>query len=646
MKKKKVVFQSDYSLAKTGFGRNAKAVLMYLYKTGKYDLIHYSCGASWSAPFLEKTPWKSIGTLPDEDWERENLEKDPNMSRLAAYGAHYLDRIIKQEKPDVYIAAQDIWGVDFAIEKPWFKKVNSVIWTTLDSLPILPVAVQKAQDIKNYWIWSSFATNALHELGHKHVRTMHGALDTKVFKKLKAKERLNLRKKNNLKTDDFIIGFVFRNQLRKSVPNLLDGFKNFKENNPKAKNAKLLLHTCFDETWDIPELTKEKGIDKKDILCTYICKNCNKYVVKPFVGEKLNCTSCKSMESVVSVNVINGVTEKELNEIYNLMDVYCHPFTSGGQEFPIQEAKLAELITLVTNYSCGEEMCQEEAASYSLDWNEYREHGTQFIKASTCPDSIAKRLEEVFKMDTNARLKMGKKARAWVKNNFSIEAVGKQIEDFLDSCPEVDYDFSKVGEVAEKSPFVTVPEIKDNGEWILFLYKNILKMDQVTEHNEGYKHWMDQLQNGAQRKDVEAYFRQIAQKENEQDRWNYLMGVEGFSELLSEDDEGKRILYVMPQSIGDVYLSTSLFRSLKETYPEYNLYVATKPPYMEVLDGNPYVHKVIPYMPQMEHFTFLEGAGSHKGYFEIAFMPFVNTQRQINYTHNGKDKIAFSDYKY
>ena len=41
-----------------------------------------------------------------------------------------------------------------------------------------------------------------------------------------------------------------------------------------------------------------------------------------------------------------GVSEKELNEVYNLMDVYCHPFTSGGQEIPIQEAKLTELITL------------------------------------------------------------------------------------------------------------------------------------------------------------------------------------------------------------------------------------------------------------------------------------------------------------
>ena len=52
---------------------------------------------------------------------------------------------------DNHFCLQDIWGVDFAIDKPWFNEVNSIIWTTLDSLPILPSAVEKAPKIKNYW---------------------------------------------------------------------------------------------------------------------------------------------------------------------------------------------------------------------------------------------------------------------------------------------------------------------------------------------------------------------------------------------------------------------------------------------------------------------------------------------------------------
>ena len=121
MRKKKLLFQSDYALAKTGFGRNAKAVLNYLYDTDKYEIVHYCCGLPWSSPQLQRTPWKGYGTLPDDQQEQQDLGRDPHVGRQASYGAHNLDKIIQKVKPDVYIAVQDIWGIDFAIEKKWFK---------------------------------------------------------------------------------------------------------------------------------------------------------------------------------------------------------------------------------------------------------------------------------------------------------------------------------------------------------------------------------------------------------------------------------------------------------------------------------------------------------------------------------------------
>ena len=123
------------------------------------------------------------------------------------------------------------------------------------------------------------------------------------------------------------------------------------------------------------------------------------------------------------------------------MDVYCHPFTSGGQEIPVQEAKLAELITLVTNYSCGEDNCTDESGGLPLNWKEYREPGTQFIKATTDPFSIYKQLNKVFKMSKSDKMKRGKIARQFVLDNFSIEVIGKQVEYFIDSCEKVNYDF-------------------------------------------------------------------------------------------------------------------------------------------------------------------------------------------------------------
>ncbi len=628
--KKKVLFQSDSALAKTGFGRNTKALLSYLYKTGKYDIVSYCCGNAYSSPALQRTPWKSVGTLPDDQNQLAQLNKDPGQARMASYGSYLIDHVVKQEKPDVYIAVQDIWGVDFAIDKPWFNEISSVIWTTLDSLPILPSAVEKAPKIKNYWIWSNFATKTLHEKGHNHVKTVHGCLETDNFYRLDDEKRKQLRANNNISDDDYIVGFVFRNQLRKSVPNLMEGFKKFQKDVPKAK---LLLHTHWGEGWNIHKLADEHKVNKDDILTTYYCNSCYGYKVKPFVGQEQNCDICGKEKSMNTTSVGGGVSEVQLNEIYNLMDVYCHPFTSGGQEIPIQEAKLTELVTLVTNYSCGEEQCEEGSGSISLEWSKYIEHQTEFIKASTCPESIYNNLLKVYYMPKDELKAMGKMARQWVIDGFSVEVIGKIFEDFIDNAPAATYNFEETKEEQKRNyPDAYVENIADDSEWILALYKKILNTDNNI-HDDGYKYWMQQISNKVDRKSIEDYFRKVAKEHNDK---HFPVKIE---DIVDKDDEGKRLLFVMPGSSKDVFLSTSLFKSIKNKYKDHNLYVSTKPENFALLNGNDYVHKVIPYSESFDNVLSLEGAGESKEYFSIVFAPYLTTQKFSNYIHNMNDVI-------
>jgi hypothetical protein len=568
--RKKILFQTDFSLAKTGFGRTAKAILTYLHDLDKYDIVHLSCGKRQRSPDLQKTPWKSIGTIPNTPLEIDEVNKDREGSQKAFYGEYNLNKVIHEEKPDLYIGIQDIWGLTHAIEKPWYSKITSAVWTPLDSLPILPLAIKSAEKCENFWVWSEFATKELHRLGHAHVKTVHGPIEDSFFYKMPKHDKLILRDKNKISEDTFIIGFVFRNQLRKSVPNLLQGYAEWKKKYSPSKETKLLLHTGYADGWDINKLAAETNVDITDIICTYVCKNCKNYSVKNFSGEGIPCEHCHANKSCFTPEPDHGVSEEQLNEIYNLMDVYCHPFTSGGQEIPIQEAKLTELITLVTNYSCGEEMCVDEAHSLPLDWTEYREHETEFRKASTLPSSISKMIQKVYSMSGHEIEEMGKKAREWTLNNYSSDALCKFIQNFIDSAPLTDYEFPLEN---EKS----MPKISD---------------------------------------------------------------------ILSDDDKGSRIVYVIPQYERDVFNSTGLFRSIKELYPEYNLYVATKKEYFSILDGNPHVYKVIEYSPQMDNIFWLEGRGNYDGFFEIAFIPYINTQKIITFTHNGKDKIAYKDLTY
>jgi len=631
---KKLLFQTDSSLAKTGFGRNAKALLSYLYKTKKYEIVQYCCGSSYSDATLKKTPWKSIGTLPDDPNERHRISQDPGQARVASYGGYLVDKVVKEEKPDFYFGVQDIWGTEFAIDKPWFNKIHSTIWTTLDSLPILPSAIKNAPKITNYWIWSSFATKALNQMGHSHVKTMHGCIDDSFFYRLSDEDRSNLRKKNNIEEDAFVIGFVFRNQLRKSVPNLLEGYAKWKkENNPKRKTY-LLLHTHWKEGWNIHSLAKEYGISAEEILTTHVCKKCNDYQIKAYKGQDQDCSLCGTEKAQVTTNVGFGVREEQLNEIYNFMDTYCHPFTSGGQEIPIQEAKLTELITLVTDYSCGEESCEEGSGSIPLAWSEYREHQTEFKKASTCPISIASSIDAVYNMNPEDKREQEELSRKWAWENFSVEVIGKKFEEFIDNLEVTGYDFSDAKSENQKKNFpdVFVPHIDNDSEWILSLYKLILNTDNHI-NDDGYKNWMTALSNKTPRSQIEEYFRKVARDHNQT---HFPIKTEDF---LDEDDEGKRIVYVIPESAVDVLLSTSLFKSIKNKYPEYNLYVSTKPEHFPIVEGSEYVHKVIPYNPQFDNSLYLEGAGKDKGFFEIAFIPHLTTQRVNNYIHNSKDII-------
>ena len=115
-----------------------------------------------------------------------------------------------------------------------------------------------------------------------------------------------------------------------------------------------------------------------------------------------------------------------------------------------------------------------------------------------------------------------------------------------------DFDFK----VKPKNPEYNPPHIEDQSEWLKNIYKNILDMN-IHESDEGHKHWTKRLSEDMTREDVLKYFKQVATQENEKNK------KVDFADLLDKDDEGKRLLISMPQSIGDIYLCTSLLKKYK-----------------------------------------------------------------------------------
>lgn len=629
-RKKKILIHSNFCKAFTGFGKHKKNLLKYLYKTGKYEIVELANAHNSEAELLENLPWKAIGTLPTDHQILKKIQKDQTRLRNAGYGHERIDQIIKEEKPDIYLGIEDIWAFSGFTKKPWWDKISSIVHTTLDSLPLLPEAIEAAPAIKNYFVWAGFAEKEMKKLGFNHVKTVHGIVEHDHFFKLPDDKRQNLRKQANLE-GDFVIGFVFRNQLRKSVPNLLDGFKIFQQKNPKVK-SKLLLHTHWGEGWDIKRLLDEKKIDRESIITTYFCSACQKYEIKSFEGNGIDCGHCGQSKSCHTTNIKNGVNEKQLNEIYNLMDVYCHPFTSGGQEIPIQEAKLTELITLVTNYSCGEDCCTPESGGFPLDWTEYREPGTQFIKATTSSHSIAAQLEKVYKMSDEEKLMLGKKSRDFVVNNYSPEVIGSFFEKCFDEMPFVDWSDIDLTKIEKRNPDYVPDENLSNSDWLLALYRNMLKMN-INENDQGHKYWMNEFAKNGTRDQIKAYFQKTAKQENKD------LFKKTLKEHVDFDRPNKRIAFVMPEHHEDVLMSTSILKSFKDVYPDHDIYFFTKPEYFGLIDECPYIYKYCEFEEEMDDCFYFEGRANHEGYFDLAFLPFLETKRVLNYTHNGLDTV-------
>lgn len=626
----KCVFLSNYSKALTGFGKCLKNILFRLHQDPRFEVVEAANGL----PFGRDggTPWKCYGTYPSDPRTLQELQNDPGRERLASYGNYTIDKIIELERPDIILGIEDIWAFDWA-KRVWFDKLSKIIWTTLDSLPILETAYHLAPKVDKFLVWASFAEKEMKKKGFD-VETLHGAINYDSFscpdRFSQTGKRANLRKKHGL-SDNFVIGFVFKNQLRKSVPNLLDGFKIFKERNPEAK---LLLHTDWKldgHCWNIPKYIEEKGVDPKDVLATYICQKCKEYIIAPYVGEDKNCPICNSEKSLITKSNLFGLTEEQLNEIYGIMDVYCHPFTSGGQELPIQEAKATGLITLVTEYSCGLDSCYEKDGGLPLKWTEYREPFTDFIKASTLPESIAENLQRVKDMPLEEKKEMSRKAIECVKERFCVNKIVDRLKEIILELGKTDWDFDFQDKIADTS---FIPEMNtDDGvspeDWLIDVYKRMF--------GKTFTHKDIEIQEGAKllategRGSVFNYLLNIAREKN-----NRIQSQSHKLEDYFDGPEEKRIAIVMPESAGDLLMINSLLTNFKRLYPDHNLYVITKPQFYPLIDDHPAIFKLIPYQQELESILLLEGQNSHLGYFDLAFLPFIETQRFLGKT--GRDE--------
>lgn len=632
--KHRILLHTNPTHIKTGLAENARTLLKYLWKTGKYEIAHYCSQVSEADGNLALTPWKSYGALPSDPQSIQMLNQDPGKARDAAYGSWNIDKVIKDFKPTIYLGSDDCWGFPKAAyqDKPWWKQINSILHITLDSLPILEQAFEQAFDTKHYVTWAKFASKEMRRHPKAaHVQQIYGAMDTTKFAPIKPEERAALRQRFGIKDSTTIFLFVGRNQLRKQFVQVLEGFARFKKENVGA-DVKIWYHTSYSEKangWDIPKMAAHYGVNMQDILATYICKTCGEWIVAPYAGEDLDCPICKASKSLITVNIVNGVSEEQMKYIYGISDACISCFSSGGLEYHNVQSLLCGKPLASTGYSSGEDFC-EQPFIHTIGHTTYVEQGTNFIKATAKPEDVKLFIKRVWSTSRRDLEAWGERGRVWAVKTFSIETVGAQWEALFDSMPFPDWEKIKMVPAAKNAQF-PYPQIEDEDKFIDTLYREILNMDEPP-HGDGFKHWKARLKEGMKRDDVYRFFIQVAQQENAKNQ----AASADFWSLIDKTTGRKRGLIVMKQSLGDCLMLTQLLESFHEQYPGHDLYIACESKFSAVFTGNPYVFKVLQYQDFMEQEMLCTGSGNSQEQvlFHVYMHPGIQSQRQLNYLSN------------
>ncbi len=184
---------------------------------------------------------------------------------------------------------------------------------------------------------------AMAEFGQKQVKDYHNldvahiphGIDSKSFYRLEDSERNELRKKNGF-TDKFVIGVVARNQPRKHMDRTIKTMSLVAKEIP---NAVLYLHLDpqdpAQQMYSIPELVKKYKIENRVVYS--------------------------------GMSAHSGFPQSEMNNVYNLMDVFFLTTSGEGFGIPIIEAMACEVPVICTDYTTTQELIKNNKSGLGIN---------------------------------------------------------------------------------------------------------------------------------------------------------------------------------------------------------------------------------------------------------------------------------------
>lgn len=521
MSKKKILFCGEASWLGTGFATYNREVIKRLHATGKYEIAEMGAYGSSEEQAAKNLPWKFYGVLPTNEEERRIYESN----KINQFGAYKFDAVVVDFQPDIVFDPRDPWMFGYIQGSRFRPCYKTVFMPTVDSAP------QKKEWIEDIFkktdvitTYSRYGKRVLENDGVKVVDVTSPGVDLDVFC---PKDRAEARAEWDLSLTNkvLIIGTVMRNQKRKLFPDLFEAFMKLRKKypeDPAVKHAALLCHTSWpDVGWDLPELIKRNQI-QRHVIFTYVCDHCHgaflSWIISTDQSGVGQCVLCGNMSAHMP-NTHKKVDDKTLARVYQSMDIYVQASICEGWALPIVEAKSCGLPTICQNYSAMEDHVENPGGIELKVGRFYTEAETMAIRSLPDQDDLVDKLYELLR-SSKKRKKIGAEARMCAETMHSWDTTADKLGKIFDELDVHDRD-----KTWNKLPTIkilehrAIPDNLPNEQFILACYQLILDRD---PDEQGFKHWLNQLAQGATRENVIAFFRNENVKANqfESIRWN------------------------------------------------------------------------------------------------------------------------------
>lgn len=518
MTKKRVLFCGEASWLATGFSKFNRAILEGLHKTGKYELAEMGSYGSDNDPRAKALPWKFYGVNPNNEEEARVYNANGNKDQQArnSFGAYKIESVLLDFQPDIVFDARDPWMFAHIVNSKLKSNFRFFCVPTVDSAPQRKEFIELFKKSDVITTYSRFGKKVLEAEGITVTDVTSPAVHTDIFRPL---DRKNIRDKYCLVEDLFVFGTVMRNQKRKLFPDLFTAYtalrgkyrkaskKVSEDKVKKIQHSVLFCHTSWpDVGWDIPDLLYRFGI-QRHVVFTYKCDSCKNVFLSWFIPcDPKGMGQCRicGEHTAHMPNTHSGVTDAELAELYNLMDVYIQPAICEGWGLPITEAKACGVPGLYQNYSAMEDHIENGGGMEIKVGRFYHEADTMAIRSLPDIDNMVAGMEKLA-FDDAKRMALSINARNCALRMHQWDTTVKKVENILDGV-EI-FDRARTWDRPIELKYVNMqraPRNLNDEQFIHWCYYNILsrKPDQ-----KGLVDWMNNLKNGTPRDEIENFFR-------------------------------------------------------------------------------------------------------------------------------------------